>query len=502
MKDKKLNNQDRGYILLIVLFMMLLLAVAALGMNRQAALQEQMAANQTQAVQFSLGQLAVLEKAAWSLTRSPTWRTSPSGESLDFEGITYTLIVQDSTIAGYGDVVTITVQALSGLRDVSMSFRVQVEKSIYIADTFNHRIRKIYENDQGDWIIVNVAGKGKAGYNGDDKVATDAEINYPFGVATDHTGNIYIADTYNHRIRKVYENDQGQLIITTFAGDGKKGFRGDGGRATRAKMRYPCDVDVGGSGKVYFADTNNYCIREVSQNAQGEWIIDTVAGTPEWPGYWGDDRGPYTATQALMNQVYGLFSDNPGNIYIADTYNHRIRRVDGEIWEISTVAGNGSGEYSGDGGLAVNAEIKTPRGVAVDFSDNIFIADRENCLIRKVNGSDQIITTVAGKVVSGTPVCGLSGDGGLATSAELDNPSGVSVDSAGNIYIADTYNCAIRMINASDNTISKLAGREDAGEPQCGYYGNGILGVYAELNFPQDVHVHEAVTLEKVSEVY
>ncbi|MGD8372353.1 MAG: hypothetical protein PVF76_03460 [Syntrophobacterales bacterium] len=497
-----MKNQDNGYILLIVLFMMLLLAVAALGMNRQAALQEQMAANQTQAVQFSLGQLAVLEKAAWSLTRSPTWRTSPSGENIDFNGITYTVKVQNSIIAGYGDVVTITVEAPGGLKQVSMSFRVQVEKSIYIADTFNHRIRKIYENDQGDMIVTTVAGTGYYGYTGDGGLATWARLYYPFGVATDRSGNIYIADTYNHRIRKVYENDQGQLIITTFAGEGKKGFKGDGGLATKAKMRYPCDVDVGGSGKVYIADTNNYCIRQVYENVQGDWIIDTVAGTPEWLGYWGDDRGPYTATQALINQVYGLFSDNPGNIYIADTYNHRIRRVDGEIWEISTVAGNGSGEYSGDGGFAVNAEIKTPRGVAVDFSDNIFIADRENCLIRKVNGSDQIITTVAGKVVSGTPVCGLSGDGGPATSAELDNPSGVSVDSAGNIYIADTYNCAIRMINASDNTISKLAGSENDGEPQCGYYGNGILATYAELNYPQDVHVHEAVTLEKVSEVY
>jgi sugar lactone lactonase YvrE len=304
-------------------------------------------------------------------------------------------------------------------------YGVAVDNSgnIYIADTFNHRVRKV--NASG--IITTVAGNGTAGYSGDGGAATAAKLNEPFRVAVDSSGNIYIADTYNYRVRKV--NTSG--IITTVAGNGTAGYSGDGGVATAANISYPVGITVDSSGNIYITDLDNYRVRKI--NTSG--IITTVAGNGT-AGYSGDGGA---ATAAKLNRSFGVTIDNSGNIYIADTYNYRIRKVN-TSGIITTVAGNGTAGYSGDGGAATAAKLNYPREIGLDSSGNIYIADQGNNRVRKVNTSG-IITTVAG---NGT--AGYSGDGGAATSASLRTPTGVAIDSTGNVFIADYGNNRIRKL--------------------------------------------------------
>jgi trimeric autotransporter adhesin len=217
-----------------------------------------------------------------------------------------------------------------------------------------------------------VAGTGSSGYSGDGGQATSAALNSPYGVAVDASGNIYIADTYNYRIRIVTKSTG---IISTVAGTGSYGYSGDGGQATSAALDYPCGVAVDASGNIYIADTYNYRIRMVTKSTG---IISTVAGTGSY-GYSGDGG---QATSAALNSPYGVAVDASGNIYIADTYNYRIRIVTKSTGIISTVAGTGSYGYSGDGGQATSAALRSPYGVAVDASGNIYIADTYNHRIR------------------------------------------------------------------------------------------------------------------------
>ncbi|MDL1963726.1 MAG: hypothetical protein LWW98_05190, partial [Deltaproteobacteria bacterium] len=306
---------------------------------------------------------------------------------------------------------------------------VDASGSIYIADARNHRIRKVDTSG----IITTVAGNGTWGYSGDGGPAAQAKLRYPSGVAVDASGNIYIADTYNNRIRKVDTSG----IITTVAGNGTWGYSGDGGPAAQAKLRYPCSMAVDASGNIYIAERYynseelySYRIRKVDTSG----IITTVAGDGT-RGYSGDG-GP--AAQAKLNYSFGVAVDASGNLYIADTRNHCIRKVD-TSGIITTVAGDGTWGYSGDGGPAAQAKLCSPYGVAVDASGNLYIADSYSC-IRKVDTSG-IITTVAG---DGT--WGYSGDGGPAAQAKLHWTYGVAVDASGNLYIADSYNHRIRKI--------------------------------------------------------
>ena len=308
---------------------------------------------------------------------------------------------------------------------------VDASGNIYIVDTLNNRIRKV---DAATGIIQTVAGTGGAGYSGDGGPATSAEIKNPVGVAVDASGNIYIADTENHRIRKV---DAATGIIQTVAGTGVGGDSGDGGPATSAQLRKAQGVTVDASGNIYIADTLNQRIRKVDAPTG---IIQTVAGTGV-AGYSGDG-GPATSAQIKNPAVVAV--DASGNIYIGDTDNHRIRKVDPATGIIQTVAGTGVAGYSGDGGPATSAQIKNPAVVAVDASGNIYIGDTDNHRIRKVDPATGIIQTVAG-----TGVAGYSGDGGLATSAQLKKAQGVTVDASGNIYIADTENYRIRKVDPS-----------------------------------------------------
>jgi sugar lactone lactonase YvrE len=292
--------------------------------------------------------------------------------------------------------------------------------------------------------IITIAGNGTAGFNGNNGPAFTAELNSPYGVAVDSVGNIYISDTNNNRIRKVDLNG----IITTVAGTGTAGYSGDGGPATSAQLNRPYGLQLDSSGNLYIADWNNFCIRYVSK-ANGS--ISTIAGTGV-TGYNGDG---IPATIAQLSAPSGLAFDTVGNLFIVDMYNCRIRRIDKNTSLISTVVGSGTSGYTGDGGLAISAQIQYPEGVAIDSSGNLFIADHSNSCIRKVDTAG-IITTIAGN--GGPPaVFSFSGDGGPAASALLNYPDDVVLDILGNIYFTDEINNRVRKINIG-GTITTIAG--------------------------------------------
>jgi sugar lactone lactonase YvrE len=277
-------------------------------------------------------------------------------------------------------------------------------------------------------IIQTAAGNGTSGFSGDNDAAAKASLSDPFGVAVDTAGNIYIADTSNHRIRKVDTSG----MITTVAGNGTEGFSGDGGPAASASLNTPIGVAVDRVGNLYIADAFNNRIRKV--NARG--VIATVAGNGD-ARFSGDHAA---AVSASLSAPFGVAVDAVGNLYIADTSNHRIRKVD-ISGMITTVAGNGTEGFAGDGGPAAQARLNFPTGVTVDRAGNLFITDQSNNRVRKVS-SVEVITTVAGNGIGG-----FSGDGSAAIRASLKSPGGVAVDEAGNLYIADSSNNRIRKLN-------------------------------------------------------
>jgi len=312
------------------------------------------------------------------------------------------------------------------------------------------------------YIISTVAGSGTSGYSGDNGPATSASFFGPSDVAVDNAGNFYISELSN--IRKVSSTG----TITGYAGDagGTSGFSGDGGAATSAALNGPQGVAADRAGNLYIADTTNVRIRKV--NTSG--VISTYAGNGT-SAFFGDGG---LATSAELISPRRVAVDSSGNLYITDFL--RIRKVN-TSGIISTVAGNGTSGFSGDGGLATSAKLNSPLGVAVDSAGNLYIADFGNQRIRKVN-TGGIITTVAGNGTSG-----FSGDGGLATSAKLNSPQGVAVDSAGNIYIADSGNQRIREVSTS-GVISTIAG-----DAISGFSGDGGPATLAELNNPQSVAI-------------
>lgn len=312
--------------------------------------------------------------------------------------------------------------------------------------------------------ISTVAGTGVAGYSGDGGPATSAQLDNPYRVAVDSAGNLYIADYLNSRIRKV--NTSG--VTATVAGNGTYGSSGDGGPATSAQLSLPWGVAVDNAGNLYIADTTNSIVRKVDTSG----TITAVAGTGTY-GFSGDGD---PATSAQLGNPSGVIVDSVGNLYIADTQNNRVRKV-GTNGTITTVAGNGTEGFSGDGSLATSAQLNRPTDMAVDSAGNLYIADTQNNRIRKVNTSGTI-TTVAGDGTFGD-----GGDGGPATSAQFGYPYGVAVDSAGNLYIADTLNNRLRKVDTSGN-ISTVAGNGTDG-----YSGDGGPAISAQLSGPFGVRV-------------
>jgi trimeric autotransporter adhesin len=357
--------------------------------------------------------------------------------------------------------------------------------NLFIADTDNSRIRKI--SPAG--IITTVAGKEHEEFEGfslmrdmgDGGKATSALLTRPCGVAVDSMGNLFIADNYNNRIRKVSPAG----IITTVAGTANinlypkfwaeyGGVGVDGGQATSTQLFGPEGIAVDSTGNLLIAETGNQRIRNVTSVG----IITTLAGKKTIT-FSGDGR---KATSALLNSPHGIAVDSKGNLFIADTGNHRIRKVT-PAGVINTIVGDGVSGYSGDGLAAIAAQLARPCGLAVDSKGNLYIADTGNSRIRKVTPAG-VITTIAGNGTSG-----YSGDGGQATSAQLAEPIGIALDSAGNLFIADSGNHRIRKV-ATHGVITTVAGNGTGG-----YSGDDGQATSAQLNRPEGIAVDSAGNL-------
>jgi sugar lactone lactonase YvrE len=306
---------------------------------------------------------------------------------------------------------------------------VDSEGNFFIADQINHRIRRV---DADTREITTVAGTGDPpGFGGDAGPATLALLQNPRGVALDAAGNLFIVDLGNQRIRRV---EAGTGIITTVAGNGTRGYNGDGIAATAAELRDPRAVVIDSGGNLFIADQGNLRVRRVDASTQ---LITTYAGI----GFLGvlGDGGP--AASATLQSPFGLALDASENLYIADQGGNRIRRIDRATGIISTYAGTGTFGFAGDAGPATEALFFFPSAVALDASGNLFVADLANQRVRRVDAATGIITTHAG-----TGTLGFAGDGDPATSAQLYNPFGVAVDPLGEILIADTGNQRIRRV--------------------------------------------------------
>jgi sugar lactone lactonase YvrE len=360
--------------------------------------------------------------------------------------------------------------------------------NLYIADTRDNRIRLV--NAKG--IITTVAGNGNycvLQNCGDGLPATEANLGNPTGVFVDPSGNLYIADDYDNRIRFV---SAATGIISTFAGTGNFAFSGDGGAATLAALSNPEGVFLDSKGNLLIADGGNKRIREVSGGN-----IETIAGG----GSGGDNEA---ATAAILSIPTDVALDANGNQFIVDTGNSRIRRVDAETQEITTVAGNGDAGYLGDGGPATLASLNVPEGVAVDANEDLFITDPGDTLVSRVDGASQTISIFAGTLFTAcldpTDPCG---DGGPATGATFADVGSAAVDSHGNVFISDIGDNRIRCVigtigGCGDSqqqyavgTILTVAGDGVAcsSSPNCGDGGPATL---ANLSSPIGVAVDSA----------
>jgi sugar lactone lactonase YvrE len=354
----------------------------------------------------------------------------PSFSTLESE-LDYIRTLAGTGIAGYnGDNINATKARLNYPVDLA----VDRSGDIYIADDANNRIRKLTVSTG---ILTTVAGTGLTTYNGDDIDATTAAINTPEGVSVDGVGNIYIADSVNHRLRKVTVSTG---KITTVAGTGIPGSGKDGILATTSNLYRPAGLAVDVEDNIYIADSSNHRIRKVSASTR---LITTVAGTGI-SSYNGDN---IDATTAQLSYPFAVAVDKVGDIYIADTYNNRIRKVTISTGKITTIAGTGVSGFNADGIDATTATLNNPKGVAVDRAGNVFIADSGHYRIRKVIVSTGKITTIAG-----TGIAGFTGDGVIAINARLNYVTAIAVDGVDNFYIADTSNHRIRSMTGALRT--------------------------------------------------
>ncbi len=302
--------------------------------------------------------------------------------------------------------------------------------NLYIADYQNNVVRKVTPTG----LITTFAGTGAAGYSGDGGAASAAALHGPNGIAVDAAGNVYVSDIYNAVVRKISVAG----IMSTFAGGGTTGL-GDGGAATAAAMAGPCGIATDASGNIYIADGGNQRIRKVSASG----IISTIAGTGAM-GYTGDG-GP--ATAAEVNYPNDLRVDASGNLLIADSYNNVVRKIN-TAGIISTIAGTGTAGHTGDGGLATAAEMYYPNGIVIDGVGNIYVTEASNSIVRKITPYN-VISTFAGNGTSG-----YGGDGYSATLAQMAQPWGIAIDGSNNLYIADPSNSIVRKVKTSPDHLA------------------------------------------------
>lgn len=360
---------------------------------------------------YKLGAVA----ASASLDINITNENAPATASIALT-IPYAIstLAGNGTAAYSGDGGAATAASLNRVTDVA----VDAYGNVYAAEYTSHRVRKISPNG----LISTFAGNGTAGYSGDGGQASNACIANPHGLAVDTAGNLYIAGS--SVIRKVTPAG----VISTFAGNGTGGFSGDGEQATAAKLSGPVRLSFDNAGNLYIVDNGNRRIRKVATNG----IISTIAGNGT--GVYSGDGGP--ATSAGFVSPFGVAVDAAGNTYIADCWGYRIRKVD-QSGKISTIAGLGTTGFSGDGGLAVNAGV-VAAGITVGGDGDIYLADFNNNRIRKIN-SQGIITTIGG---NGSDT--YTGDGSPATNYGLHYPQNLAMDALGQIYIADDSNDRVR----------------------------------------------------------
>lgn len=313
-------------------------------------------------------------------------------------------------------------------------------------------------------MIRPVAGTGVAGFSGDGGLATAAQFDTPAGMLADSVGNIFIADRGNNRVRRI---DAVTGFVSTVAGTGVGGFNGDNQVASLTQFNLPTALALDAGGNWYVAEQGNNRLRRVAHITQ---MVTTVAGTGT-AGFNGDSTA---ATVAELQVPSGVAIDQVGNIFVADTFNHRVRRVDAVTGVITTVAGNGAAGFAGDGAIATAAQLNFPLDLAIDESGNILVADSLNNRVRRVDAITGVITTVAGNGVAG-----YAGDGAAATAAQLDFPVGVALDADQDILVADGNNHAVRLVNRVSGVIFTIAGTGTAG-----YNGDNQAAVTALVDSP------------------
>lgn len=288
--------------------------------------------------------------------------------------------------------------------------------------------------DKQSHIISTIAGSDTANHILDNVPATTTEIVEPYAVCIDDTGNYYIVDYWaaDIAVRKVSVSTG---IITTFAGDKTMGNSGDGGPANQAKFKGIVSICIDTIHHyMYISDAYNYRVRRVDMLTG---ILSAFAGNGV-NGYSGDGS---QAINAQFSRVFGLCTDTAGNVYIGDWDNARIRKVDFSSGIVTTIAGNGIGGFGGDGGLAINAMLKKPTAMCFDKQGDLFFTDEDNNRVRKIDMQTGIISTIAG-----TGAAGFAGDGGPAINAEFNHPTGICIDTMGNIFVGDYYNQRVRKI--------------------------------------------------------
>jgi len=411
------------------------------------------------------------------------------------------IVAGNGTLGYSGDGGPATSAALNGPEGVF----VDGEGNIFIADTDNSVIREVTASNGN---ITTVAGTGVAGYNGDGESATTAQLDDPYGVFVDSSGNIFIADTDNCLIREVSGGNISTVAGNPLASPSPCGYAGDAALATSAQLDEPEGVFVA-SGNIFIADTDNNLIRVVNTGTAASTIagvtippndIQTVVGTyyQSEDGFscgFAGDGGPALSAQLCLPN--GVFVDGSGDIFIADTNNFAIREVAASGVNITTVAGTRGVEgYSPNGTLAISAELNYPSNMVVDGSGDIFIADTDNFVIREVTASNSTIQTTIGN-----NTLAYSGDGGSAVNAELNAPGSVSIDSAGNFYIADSANSVIRVVNTGAASITvagvtiqpgdiqTVAGNGTECSDSTSACGDGGAALSAQLNTPQGLFV-------------
>ena len=362
------------------------------------------------------------------------------------------------TVAGHKDVAD-GVSAAAAKLYFPSAVAIDSGGNIYLADRENDRIRRVDAAGK----VTTFAGTGDRAYEEDGGPASRASLDRPSGVAVDAVGNVYIADTGNHRVRRIDLAG----TIETLAGTGLAGDSGDGGPATSARMRNPIGVAVDAVGNVYIADTGNHRVRRIDLAG----TIETLAGT----GLAGDsgDGGP--ATSARMHNPIGVAVDVSGGVFVADFDNHRIRRID-PSGMISPAAGTGSPFDGGDGGPAALAQFSHAlKDLAVNSQGWVYVVDSYDHRVRAIDPTGTITT------FAGTGSAGFGGDGGMAPEAQLNSPDGISVDTAGNVYLADTWNHRLRKISMS-GVITTIAGTGEMGHSE-----TSTLATDSKLSVPKKV---------------